>query len=471
MPPAIRRSNSPPFDLLSWEESRAEADAHAGGGRAVLGSALVILAILWVGYTAWSAGRALAAEPLSSPQIAQWVAIATGPLALLGLVWLMFGRTRRKEAERFTRSVVAMRAEARSLESLLEVVSQRLVDSRSELASVTENLMRLGDDATSRLGAVTAQLGAGSVRLSEHSSLLDRAAESARNDIAVILEDLPRAEQQVRAIAEQLSASSADTAGRTTELGKQVAALGQSARETDETVSAVAQRLVGQITQIESAGAAAAAQVDEAEAGFSTAIDALLDRTAATLAEIRAGIDAQATAVGALVEQASAGIGMAGAEASLALGANLGNATQALESLSSRIAEQERWSKQVAAGIDRALGELEQRFSALAETGDERAEQFTQALARSRMEMESFADATGGQDQAIALLAERTRRFAAGSSNCRPTCATSSAAQWTSPLASPSGLNNRPEHCARKSNGSAMPPSRRASGSSRAATE
>ena len=41
---------------------------------------------LWLAYTAWSAGRALAAQPLSSPQIAQWVAVAAGPLALLGLV-------------------------------------------------------------------------------------------------------------------------------------------------------------------------------------------------------------------------------------------------------------------------------------------------------------------------------------------------------------------------------------------------
>ena len=60
-------------------------------------------------------GRAhLAGQSLISPLIAQWIAVAAGPLALMGLVWLMFGRTRRKEAERFTRSVVAMRTEARS---------------------------------------------------------------------------------------------------------------------------------------------------------------------------------------------------------------------------------------------------------------------------------------------------------------------------------------------------------------------
>ena len=89
-------------------------------------------------YTAWSAGRTLAGQPLTSPAVAQWLAVAAGPLALLGLAWLIFGRTRRKEAERFTRSVITMRSEARSLEALLEVLSQRITDSRTELTVVAQ---------------------------------------------------------------------------------------------------------------------------------------------------------------------------------------------------------------------------------------------------------------------------------------------------------------------------------------------
>ncbi|HYI43736.1 MAG TPA: hypothetical protein VD768_08965, partial [Sphingomicrobium sp.] len=377
-------------------------------GRAVLGYALIILAVLWVGYTAWSAGRALATEPLSSPQIAQWVAIATGPLGLLGLVWLMFGRTRRKEAERFTRSVVAMRAEARSLEGLLGVLSQRISDSRSEFAAVAENLMRLGDAATARLGGITAELGAGSERLVHQAGLLDQAAESARTDLGVILEDLPRAEQHVRALADQLRATGQDTTGRAAEFEQQVAALTERTREADEIVAAAAQRLVGHLTHIESAGAAAATRVGDAESSFSTAIDALLDRTATTLDEIRNGIDVQAAAVTALVDQASAGIGRAGVESAQALGTNVQSANAALDALSGKVAEQERASQRITSDIDRALGELEQRFAMLAESGDERAARFSQALARSRAELDSFANAAGEQDRAIDALAGRT---------------------------------------------------------------
>ena len=94
------------------EEWLAEArlpDVPGAGGRAVLGWGLGLLAVLWLGFSAWSAGQALAGQVLSFPAVAQWVAIVTGPLALLGLLWLMFGRTRRREAEAFTRSVVTMR--------------------------------------------------------------------------------------------------------------------------------------------------------------------------------------------------------------------------------------------------------------------------------------------------------------------------------------------------------------------------
>lgn len=114
------------FDMQQWEAAEARHEFSSAGGRAVLGSALILLSALWLGYTAWSAGRALGDVPLSSPALAQWVAIAAGPLALLGLVWLMFGRTRRKEAERFTRSVVAMRSEAQSLQGLLGVLSTEI---------------------------------------------------------------------------------------------------------------------------------------------------------------------------------------------------------------------------------------------------------------------------------------------------------------------------------------------------------
>ncbi|HXH52892.1 MAG TPA: hypothetical protein VNH53_05635 [Sphingomicrobium sp.] len=396
------------FDRLQWEETRAEAEPAGAGGRAVLGTALILLAALWTAYTAWSAGRALGAEPLSSPAIAQWMAILAGPLALLGLAWIIFGRTRRKEAERFTRSVVAMRTEARSLEDLLGVLRVRLDDSQAAMAAMAQRLMQLGDETTGKLDGVTRDLDASGDRLAKHGANLDRAAESALRDIGVLLEDLPRAEATARTMAEQLRGAGTEAVDRAAAFEQQVGALTERTREADEMVATAAQRLVTHLTHIESAGAAAAARVGEAESGFSTAVDALLERTAAALTEIRSGVDAQSAAVSALVEQATAGIGRAGIEAADALGARLGTASGSLDGLSARVAEQERISQRMIADIDSGLSLIDQRFTELAAHGDERANHFLGSLSRARSELDALADQAGAQEGAIGSLAERT---------------------------------------------------------------
>ena len=394
------------FDRGQWAESQAEE--RGAGGRQVLGTALAILAALWLAFSAWSAGRSLGGQPLSSPAFAQWVAVAAGPLALLGLVWLMFGRTRRKEAERFTRSVVAMRTETQSLEALLEVLSQRINDSRSELTMISQHLMQLGDQATGKLGGITREFDTSSERLARHGEALDRAAESARNDIAVLLDDLPRAEQTALAVAEQLRAIGGESAANATAFGEQVTALAEHTRATDRAMADATERLAARLAEIETVGTSAAARVIEADAAFSGALDLLLNRTSVTLEEIRSGIDTQAAAVAALVGQASAGIGRAGAEASESLAANIDHANSSLEGLSSRVAEQDRASRGMLAEIERGLGLIDQRFTDLAAQGDERANHFLGSLTRARAELDTLASQAGTQDSAIGSLAERT---------------------------------------------------------------
>lgn len=398
--------SEPSFDPGQWSQS--EPEERGTGGRKVLAIALSMLAVAWIAYTAWAAGRSLAGQPISSPQIAQWIAVVAGPLALFGLAWLAFGRTRRKEAERFTRSVIAMRHEAQSLEALLEVLSQRIVDSRSDLAATAKNLMHLGDEATGRLSGITREFDSSSALLKEHGDALDKAALAARNDIAVILEDLPRAELSTRQIAEQFRDIGSESGSRTVELGQQVADLAQRTREADRLIGEAVDRLATRLSEVEVAGATAAARVGDADVSFQGTLNSLLDRTSASLEEIRSGIDAQAAAVAALVGQASAGIGKAGADAAESLAANVDHANSSLELLSARVAEQDRASQRMIAEIDRGLSLIDERFSELAAQGDVRASRFLESLTRARTELDSLATQAGAQDGALESLAERT---------------------------------------------------------------
>src|SRR5215213_5335683 len=396
----------PTFDREQWAENQSEASGS--GGRQVLGSALVVLAGLWLAYTAWSAGRALAGQALSSPAIAQWLALTAGPLALMGIAWLMFGRTRRKEAERFTRSVITMRTEARSLEALLEVLSQRINDSHSELTMISRHLMELGDQATGKLGGITREFDSSTEKLQRHGQVLDRAAEAARNDMAVLLEELPRAEATARSLAEQIRAVGGESTAKAADFGSQVDNLAERTREADRLIAEATDRLAARLAEIERAGAGAVGKVTEAEGSFSGVLDALLDRTSVSLQEIRSGIDAQAAAVSALVDQASAGIGKAAVDSAEALGANINRATDSLATLSGQVAEQERASQRMIAEIDRGLAMIDQRFTELAWHGDERANHFLESLTRARTELDTLSAQAASQDGAIGSLADRT---------------------------------------------------------------
>ena len=408
---------NPPEDpddhhMLSFPAAQPAAEQGAGG-RVVLAWTLALLAAAWIGFVAWSAGQSLAGQSLTGPALAQWLAIATGPLALLGLCWILFGRTRRREAERFTRSVVAMQTEARSLEGLLAVLRQRLDEEQAALATMAERLMGLGDEASHRIGSVTKDLDSGAENLARHSAALDRAAESARTDIGVLLEDLPRAETSARLMSEELRTSGREASAQASALEAQLSAITARAREADEGVGGASQRLVAHLTQIESAGAAAATRVSDAADAATQQVDALLDRTSLALLEIRAGIDAQSAALEALVEQSAAGIGRSGIEATDALTQRLSNAGGALDQLSSRIAEQDRASRGLVAGIERSLAELDQRFVDLAAEGDLRATAIASSIGRVRNELDQLAMQSASSDGSLDTLSSRTETLRA----------------------------------------------------------
>ena len=395
------------FDNQSWNYVAEEPQPVTAGGRAVLGWALGLLAAAWLAFSAWSAGQALAARPLSAPELASWVAIAAGPLALLGLVWLMFGRTRRKEAEAFTRSVIAMRHEAQSLEGLLGVLRQRIDDNHGALRTISDQLMGLGDEAAARLGTASSELEGSARRIAAQGEALDRAVGSARVDMGVLLDDLPRAEASARSMAEILRAAGTEAIGRAAEFETQIGALSEQTREADSMIGEATQRLVAQLAEVEAQSKATLAQVDDAATTSTSTIDALLQRSAEALDEIRGGIDLQAQAVSALVVQASAGIGRTGIEAADAMGSRLASAKGSLDGLAALVAEQDATSQRMIAGIDGGLAALDERFAALALDGDNRAASISTSLTRVRGELDAIAGQSGNHEGAMEALAER----------------------------------------------------------------
>ncbi len=394
-------------ELLDWLAEPDLPEEPGAGGRMVLGWTLSLLAIGWIGFSAWSAGQSLSGSVVSPPAIAQWLAIAAGPLALVGLIWLVFGRTRRKEAEAFTRSVVTMRQESRSLEALLAVLKQRIDDNHVALRAMSTDLMSLGDEASHRLGATTAELNAGALALARHGDTLDRAAQSARVDIGVLLEDLPRAEATAQAMALQLRDAGSAANDEASRFEQQVATLTQRTKEAGLATGEATERLLGLLDRLQDRGTQVVTGLAQVAASSDSTVDRLLQRTAEALSEIRSGIDLQAQAVTALVDQSSAGLGQSGFRAAEALRQTLGDANGSLDAFSARIAEQDERSRTLLSDIDQGLQSIDQRFQLFADQGDERAAAVGATLALVRAELDAIGDRSGASDNVLASIGSR----------------------------------------------------------------
>ena len=208
-------------------------------------------------------------------------------------------------------------------------------------------------------------------------------------------------------MSEQLQIAGAAASRHATGFAEQVSALSTKARSAEEIVATAVSQLTDHLSRVERTGTDAAASINEANSRMSTTADQLMTRAAATLEQIRSGIDAQAAAVASLVEQSSAGIGRTGAEAAESLASNVSAANVALDGLTSRIAEQERASQRIVAETTRALAELDSHFAGFAETGDQRATAFAKSIGRARSELLQLSEETGAQNSAVETLAER----------------------------------------------------------------
>ena len=126
-----------------------------------------------------------------------------------------------------------MRTEARALEEVLSALSGQIDRNHAALGQMAGDLMGLGDQAASRLGAVSAEFSARSSELVAHGAALDRAAENARSDIGVLLADLPEAEQRTLRMAETLRAAGQGATGQASAFQASVEALTQRTADAD----------------------------------------------------------------------------------------------------------------------------------------------------------------------------------------------------------------------------------------------
>jgi hypothetical protein len=372
--------------------------------RKALGSFLLLLALAWLGAFGWSLWQSRPA--LGIDTVVSSLATLSGPLVLLGLVWLWLGRTPRRETVRFTRAVEDMRNESNALESVLAIVSDRIEANHARLRGEAERLMSLGDEAADRLGRVTYYLSKETAALDRTAATLDSAASAAKVDIGVLLHDLPRAEEQARAVGEAMKEAGLAAHGQASALEAQFAALSAKGREADELLGGAAQRLAAHVARIESGSAAAGATMAEASAAMNGAVDAAMARAAEALEAARTSLDTQTGALFASIEQSRAALDSAGEDAARSLGERLDAIGGKMENLAGQLAAQDTASHSLVTGLGKELAELDAWFSQIGRSGSTETERLAVSLASVRETMQALiGELGGGRAEAGELIA------------------------------------------------------------------
>lgn len=369
----------------------------------IFGAFLALLALSWIGAVGLWLWQAHPVPSLAN--VVSWTATLSGPLVLLALLWLLAGRTSRREAERFTRAVETMTAESRALESVLEIVATRIEANHARLRGEAEKLMSLGDEASDRLGRVTYYLSKETATLDQKASALDAAAAAAKVDIGVLLHDLPRAEEQARAVAEAMKQAGLNAHGQASGLEAQLSSLAARGREADEILGGAAQRLSAHVARVETGSAAAAASMDEASAKMTSAVDGAMGRAAEAVEAARSALETQGVATLATIEQSRAALDSAGEDAARNLAQRLDGLNERVEALAAQLSAQDAASHALVTGLGKELAELDNWFDQLGRTGGAHSERLGKSVATVRGATASLIEELGsGQRQAGELI-------------------------------------------------------------------
>ena len=347
---------------LPWSDARQdEGPAERRGLRL----ALLALAALWIGVTAYAT---FAGGGQSLASAVQWVALSSGPLALLGLAFLLLRAVPRREhgsGEHLTSLAGSLRSEGAELDRVLVSIAERLERQHGVLTDEAAKLMNLGDEASDRLGRVAHHLSKEGAKLDARTEALERAANQVQQEMGVLLADLPKAEERSRGMVEAMKQAGLAAHEQAGALDGQLAALAARGREADEVVGGAAQRLGAHLSRVESVTEAATARLDQAAEAMAATVDGSMARAAEAVDAARNGLEAQGAAMLAMIDQSRAALGRAGEDAVRGLSERLDSLGGRVEAIAAHLAVQDAAGQALVGSLARELGEIEQRFGAL----------------------------------------------------------------------------------------------------------
>ena len=366
------------------------------------GSAAVALS--WLVFYGWF----LFGAGFPSPGLAEVPSIITTaaiPLGLIALTYLVFMRNSRTEMRRFGDAANLLSIEGRKLELRLSNMREELAAARTELQQQAQQLQDLGTDTAARLRESASAL-ADNMRIAEEKAQgLHQAGSAINANLDVLNSGLPRAREQLTAAADQIGASGAAALEQATLLQVEIEAIALlTERAKKETLNAT-QVLSGQLLQLEEASRAVTGQIDDMTQMASERIDSALERAREAVDVSRKGLDAQAEALGVMIDQSRSALTAIGAETAAGFAESSAQLEAKLREIDMLLERHSGLANQLTGGLDNGLRVVTERFAALENEGGERNQRLTLAMESLGKEAERLNQAlSSGHDTADRLI-------------------------------------------------------------------
>ncbi|MES2497631.1 MAG: hypothetical protein V4618_16070 [Pseudomonadota bacterium] len=360
------------------------------GSDVAIGLGLGLIGAGWIGFLI---GGVVPVSP-DLPAIANAVALACGPLALLGIVYMLVQRSARREAVRFGETALSMRLEARRLEEAVARVTATLDSRRTDLSGHTSLLLDEGNRAAEKLQQISMDMRDETDLLARQTELLHGAAGVARSDMSGLMLDLPRSLDMVKEVSGLIGSIGSTAREHAEGLSEALSAIIARSHEADEMIGAASGRLSTQIGRIETRTERTTRTIEDTASALGRSIDATLEKTALAIEQTRSGLDVQREAMDAMIGHGRAALDEAGTAAAAAIARRLTDMSGLSHTLSQQLVQQDEDARRLFAHLEQALSAIESRFEALGATGTEQTADLAEVIV-------TLSDHVDGLGQAV----------------------------------------------------------------------
>jgi len=340
--------------------------------------ALGLLSLIWIGLFVALAWGDL--PQMTAAALAQFAAALLIVPLLAGIVWLIALRSSNAEAQRFGATARAMRAEAASLEQTVATLTATIEANRVQLHEQAQALSALGDTAAGRLAAIGSGLSDEVAQANNHARALADTARAAQDHLNVLVAGLPRAQEEIATLVIDMDRAGLAASEHAAALDVQVSALADRGREAETVAGGAAQKLAAHILRMEATSENAGARLETVTAEMSSAVDAMLDRTAGAIDESRKSIAAQGDAMLAMVGAHQAALDTAAKESAESLADRINLIEVVIDRLAARLDAQRGTSDTLLMTLDQNIAAVEHKLATLHQQGTERAGQLAASI-------------------------------------------------------------------------------------------